>query len=98
MSDSAAVSKGSTEVVDSQGMNYLVSLPRRVVTIYTPIVGFLIVLLFPFYWMAITAFKPDAELLSREGNPFWVTNPTLAHVKKLLFDTAYPDWLWNTIL
>ena len=86
------------DVVDSGGMNYLVSLPRRVVTVYVPIAGFLIVLLFPFYWMAITAFKPDAELLSREGNPFWVKNPTLAHFKKLLFDTAYPDWLWNTIL
>ena len=24
--------------------------------------------------------------------------PTLAHIKKLLFDTAYPDWLWNTVL
>ena len=24
--------------------------------------------------------------------------PTLAHFKKLLFDTSYPDWLWNTIL
>jgi multiple sugar transport system permease protein len=82
----------------SEGMSYLVSLPRRVVTIYVPIVGFLIVLLFPFYWMTITALKPDAELLSREGNPFWVQNPTLAHIKKLLFDTAYPDWLWNTIL
>jgi multiple sugar transport system permease protein len=22
----------------------------------------------------------------------------LAHFKKLLFDTSYPDWLWNTIL
>ena len=79
-------------------MNYLVSLPRRVVTVYIPLGAFLVVLLFPFYWMAITAFKPDEELLSREGNPFWVKNPTLAHVKKLLFDTAYPDWLWNTIL
>src|SRR4029453_3114411 len=86
------------DVVDSGGMNYLVSLPRRVVTVYVPITAFLIVLLFPFYWTAITAFKPDAELLSREGNPFWVKNPTLAHFKKLLFDTAYPDWLWNTIL
>ena len=84
--------------MDSQGMNYLVSLPRRVVTVYVPLVAFLIVLLFPFYWMAITAFKPNEELLSREGNPFWVKNPTLAHIKKLLFDTAYPDWLWNTVL
>jgi len=88
----------ATEVIDSQGMHYLVSLPRRVVTIYLPLGVFLVVLLFPFYWMAITALKPDAELLSREGNPFWVINPTLAHIKKLLFDTAYPDWLWNTIV
>jgi multiple sugar transport system permease protein len=58
---------------------------------------FLFVLLFPFYWMIITTFKPNEELLSREGNPFWVHNPTLAHIKKLLFDTAYPDWLWNTL-
>jgi multiple sugar transport system permease protein len=56
------------------------------------------VLLFPFYWMGITAFKPNAELLSRTGNPFWVIAPTLDHFKHLLFETAYPDWIWNTIL
>jgi len=48
--------------------------------------------------MVITTLKPNEELLSREGNPFWVINPTLAHINKLLFDTAYPDWLWNTVL
>jgi multiple sugar transport system permease protein len=84
--------------VDTQGMNYLVSLPRRVVTVYVPLAAFLVVLLFPFYWMAVTTFKPDDELLSREGNPFWVIHPTLAHIKKLLFDTAYPEWLFNTML
>ena len=83
---------------DAGGMAYLTSLPRKVVTIYLPIVVFLIVLLFPFYWMTITAFKPNEELLSHEGNPFWVHAPTLAHFKKLLFDTAYPEWLWNTVL
>jgi multiple sugar transport system permease protein len=61
-------------------------------------VVFVIVLLFPFYWMAITAFKPDNELLSREGNPFWVIGPTLAHFEKLVFKTAYPEWLWNTVV
>jgi multiple sugar transport system permease protein len=83
---------------DSGGMAYLTSLPRKVVTIYVPIVTFLIILLFPFYWMAITSFKPNEELLSRSGNPFWVNSPTLAHFKKLLFDTSYPEWLWNTVL
>jgi multiple sugar transport system permease protein len=79
-------------------MTYLESVPRRLVTLYLPLAAFLFVLLFPFYWMAITSFKPNAELLSREGNPFWVINPTLAHFHKLLFDTAYPDWMWNTII
>jgi multiple sugar transport system permease protein len=66
--------------------------------VYLPLLVFLFVLLFPVYWMAITSFKPNNELLSREGNPFWVIEPTLAHVKKLLFDTAYPQWMWNTVL
>jgi multiple sugar transport system permease protein len=86
------------EAQDTQGMNYLVSLPRKVVTIYIPLLVFLFVLLFPFYWMVITAFKPDAELLSHAGNPFWLIDPTLAHFKKLLFDTAYPEWMWNTVV
>jgi multiple sugar transport system permease protein len=83
---------------DSQGMHYLSSLPRRVVTLYVPLGVFVFVLLFPFYWMAVTAFKPDNELLSREGNPFWVIAPTLAHFKKLIFNTSYPEWLWNTVI
>jgi multiple sugar transport system permease protein len=90
--------RAEEQVADTQGMNYLVSLPRRVVTVYVPLALFLFVLLFPFYWMGITTFKPNEELLTREGNPFWVVNPTLAHIKKLLFDTAYPEWLWNTML
>ena len=94
----STASSTASQATDSSGTQYLVSLPRRVVTVYVPLVAFLIVLLFPFYWMTITAFKPNAELLSREGNPFWVFDPTLAHIKKLLFDTAYPDWLFNTML
>jgi multiple sugar transport system permease protein len=83
---------------NSQGMDFLTSLPRRWVTIYIPLILLLVLLLFPFYWMGITAFKPNEELLSRSGNPFWLINPTLAHFKKLLFHTAYPQWLWNTVL
>jgi multiple sugar transport system permease protein len=81
-----------------QGMDYLESLPRRWITTYLPLIGFVIVLLFPFYWMTITSFKPNEELLSRSSNPFWIVAPTIAHFKKLLFETAYPEWLWNTVL
>jgi multiple sugar transport system permease protein len=83
---------------DGAAMSYLVSTPRKLVTVYLPLVVFVIVLLFPFYWMAITAVKPNNELLSRTGNPFWVVAPTLEHFKHLILETAFPAWLWNTLL
>jgi multiple sugar transport system permease protein len=48
--------------------------------------------------MVVTSIKPDAELLSQQGNPFWVIEPTLTHFKKLIFDTPYLDWMWNTMI
>ena len=83
---------------DSEGMSYLESLPRRVVTLYLPLFVILIVLLFPFYWMALTSIKPDEQLIDMEKyNPFWVIHPTFKHISKLLFETQYPRWLWNTM-
>lgn len=71
---------------------------RRVVTIYLPLACFLFILLFPFYWMTITAIKPDNELLDyKNTNPFWVVHPTFEHIRKLLFDTDYPRWLMTTM-
>lgn len=72
---------------------------RRMVTIYVPLACFVIILLFPFYWMAITSFKPNAELYDyKRYNPFLIDSPTLEHIYKLLFETAYPRWLTTTML
>jgi multiple sugar transport system permease protein len=100
MSDStpASAAKPVDPVADQGGMDYLDSPVRKGLLVYLPLAIFVFVLLFPFYWMAITAFKPNNELLSREGNPFWVVAPTLAHINKLLFETSYPQWMWNTVL
>ena len=87
----------ATQEDDSQGMSYLDTVRSRWVTVYIPLGIFVFVLLFPFYWMVITSVKPNKELLSRDGNPFWVIQPTLEHFHKLLFKTAYPEWLWNTV-
>jgi multiple sugar transport system permease protein len=82
----------------SEGMSYLENLPRKLVTVYLPLTIILVVLLFPFYWMFITSIKPDAQLLDlQNSNPLWVTEPTLRHVQKLLFESNYPTWLWNTM-
>ena len=81
------------------GMSYLNSLPRRVALLYLPMAVFVFVLLFPFYWMAITAIKPNSQLTDYQNySPFWVVGPTLDHIKYLLFETSYPGWLWNTML
>ena len=92
------MSNSADKAGDQGGMDFLQTRQHKIVTVYVPLCIFLFVLLFPFYWMAVTSVKPDNELLSRDGNPFWVIKPTLAHFHKLLFDTAYPEWLWNTIV
>ncbi|CAM5199293.1 Multiple sugar transport system permease protein OS=Bosea thiooxidans OX=53254 GN=ARD30_03820 PE=3 SV=1 [Bosea thiooxidans] len=85
--------KESTGVIDwSSG-------PRRFIMLYLPLSIFVFILLFPFYWMAITAIKPNAELLDyKNNNPFWVKSPTLENINKLLFHTDYPQWLWTTMM
>ena len=83
----------------AEGMSYLNRLPRRIVTLYLPMAVFVFVLLFPFYWMGITAVKPNSQLTDYNNySPFWVVGPTLDHIKYLLFETSYPGWLWNTML
>jgi multiple sugar transport system permease protein len=84
---------------NSVGMSYLESLPRRLVRIYLPLGGIVFFLLFPFYWMAVTTFKPDAEMYDYETyNPFLIAHPTLEHIYKLFFETDYPQWMTNTII
>jgi multiple sugar transport system permease protein len=99
MTDSALEAKVRVaHADDSEGMSYLESLPRRVVTLYLPLLVILFVLLFPFYWMVLTSIKPDEQLIDMNTyNPFWVVHPTFKHISKLLFETQYPRWLWNTM-
>src|ERR1035437_5953152 len=100
LAETKQVLSGSSAAADhSEGMSYLERLPRRLITLYLPLFIILTVLLFPFYWMALTAIKPDEQLLDLERfNPFWTWNPTFKHIYKLLFETYYPLWLWNTML
>lgn len=72
---------------------------RRLATLYLPLGVLLFVLLFPFYWMVVTTFKPDTELYDYvHFNPFWVVHPTLEHIDKLLFQTSFPNWMVNTLV
>jgi multiple sugar transport system permease protein len=97
MTESASVA--ATPATDTRGMDYLATMPRKVVTVYIPLLIFLVVLLFPFYWMGVTTFKPNDELYNyKDHNPFWIVHPTLTNIDKLLFKTDYPEWLLNTMV
>ena len=99
VADPRKVLTGSSPTADhTEGMSYLETLPRKLVTLYLPLSIIVIVLIFPFYWMALTAIKPDEQLLALDKfNPFWTWSPTFKHIEKLLFETNYPLWLWNTM-
>jgi ABC-type glycerol-3-phosphate transport system permease component len=69
---------GRGATADEGGMGYLETLPRKVVTVYVPLAIFVFVLLFPFYWMAVCAFKTNQELHAYKGlASMWVWEPTL---------------------
>ena len=66
---------------------------------YLPLSPYLFVVLFPFYWMLITAFKRDRDLYNLTTAPFWFKEPpTLDHLKLLLRGTLFLTWLQNSLL
>ncbi|MDA8249060.1 MAG: carbohydrate ABC transporter permease [Rhodospirillales bacterium] len=82
-----------------EGIAHLDRTWRRLPTLWLPLGAMLCFLLFPFYWMVTTTFKPDAELYDfRHYNPLWVAHPTLEHVRRLFVETDYPSWWLNTML
>jgi multiple sugar transport system permease protein len=60
---------------------------------------FVVLLAFPFFWMAIATFKQDADLYATQNNPFlFNVAPTLDHLRYLFGQTDYVRWLGNTAL
>ena len=69
---------------------------EKLIKFYLPLCIFLFVLLFPFYWMFITAFKSDMELYNLKLNPFLIHQPTLHNVIMLFKETLFNQWMLNT--
>ena len=63
------------------------------------LVGFEVLLGFPFYWMAVTSFKQTGDLYDLSHNPFiFNARPTLAHLRLLFEETLFLRWFWNTTI
>jgi multiple sugar transport system permease protein len=74
------------------------TLRTRAAIMYLPLLGYLIFLLFPFYWMIITSFKRDVDIFVLDYNPFWIENFTLDNYGFLFSSTSFPEWVKNTLI
>src|SRR6185503_18742535 len=79
-------------VIDGRGWG------SRILRIYLPVLGFLVLMLFPFYWMLIASIKPNRELYNARIMPMIVYQPTLKHYYDLFADTNFLLWTYNTML
>jgi multiple sugar transport system permease protein len=67
-------------------------------TLWLPLSFFMVLTLFPFYWMAITSLKPNQELYNAKLMPLILHHPTLKHYVDLLTETSFLQWTYNTML
>ncbi|HEX2481293.1 MAG TPA: carbohydrate ABC transporter permease [Methylomirabilota bacterium] len=63
------------------------------------LVPFLLFILFPIYFMVLTAFKTNRELYDLEAIPFWIRDGvSFKHFQHLFFKTNFWRWLLNSFL
>jgi multiple sugar transport system permease protein len=71
----------------------------RHLLIYAGVTPFVVAAVFPVFWMAITAFKDDADLYRMDQMPFWFhVGPTLKHFRFLFTHSNFPVWFVNSVL
>jgi multiple sugar transport system permease protein len=87
---STALSGGRRRVRTNQGRTGII---LRLLLI----LPFLLYVLFPFYWVIITAFKSELQITMRTSI-FWPEPWTLEQMRILLFETGYPLWFRNTVV
>lgn len=72
---------------------------RRVGQFVLFLVGALgiLVIIFPLYWMFVTAFTPDSEVFNNPS-PLYPVSFTLANFIEIFTTTQFPRWYFNSIL
>lgn len=67
--------------------------------IYLALCLFLVFALFPFFWVAITSVKTDAEIYSLRSFPLWIAKGiTATHFRFLFAQTEFLTWFKNSIV
>jgi len=71
---------------------------QRHTLIYLGLLPFLVIAVFPIFWMAVTAIKQEPDLYRMDVVPFWFhLPPTWKNFDFLFNRTFYTDWIVNTM-
>ena len=73
-------------------------LSNRLLNIYLPLAFYVVFLLFPFYWMTLVSFKHTNDIFDMKFNPFWIKKITLENYVYLFQETAFSEWVKNTLI
>src|SRR5262249_30140924 len=72
---------------------------RRHAWIYAALTPYVVIAIFPIYWMAITALKQDPDLYRMDQFPLWFhLPPTWKNFTYLFYSTNYGAWIVNTMV
>ncbi len=77
-------------------MSYRTKRTINRIIIYTILLIIGLIILFPFYWMISTAFKPNTDIIRRPPL-FLPGNPTLDHFKRVFGSVPYFHNLYNSL-
>ncbi len=84
-------------VVRTSGRPRLSKKTLENVAAYVALAFFLVIAVFPVFWMLMTSFKADRDLVNPATIPFWFQLPlTLDHYAYLFSATKFTTWLANT--
>ena len=71
---------------------------RRHALVYLGLLPFLLIAVFPIFWMAVTAIKQEPDLYRMDVVPFWFhLPPTWKNFDLLFHRTSFGDWMVNTM-
>jgi multiple sugar transport system permease protein len=71
---------------------------NRILVFWIPLVLFIVITLFPFYWMLVASLKENSELYNLQAFPFIVRDFTISHYTYLFERTIFAHWLKNTLI
>ena len=77
-------------------MNYRRRRSVRSVITYAVLLVVALIILFPFFWMISTAFKPNTDIIKRPPI-FLPSNPTFLHFQKVFLTVPYFRTLYNSL-